>query len=184
MRYEFMLVRCGVASCWGAVVSTCFVNDVRTERANKRINKRPNARASERRERGNERTNKQPNAATEARANERTHATKIEPKSLLGRSRGQSGQAKIDEKSRKITLDTSLGRSWRALGQSLRALGRSWRAPGRSWRALGRSWRALGRSWHALGATWALPGRLRERSRPAFLARDAKKPSEKRAERF
>ena len=82
--------------------------------------RKTNERASERL---NERTNKRPNAATEARANERTHATKIEPKSLLGRSSGESGQAKIDEKSRKIALGASLGRSWRALGRSLRALG-------------------------------------------------------------
>ena len=165
VRYESTFVRCGGASCWGAVVSTCFVNDARSERANKRMNKRRNA-------------------ATEARANERTHATKIEPKSVLGRPWSEPGEPKIDEKSRKIDLGAILGRSWRALERSWRALGRSWRALGRSWRALGPSWRALGRSWRALGATWALPERLGGRSRRVFRAIDAKKPCEKRAERF
>ena len=63
-----------------------------------------NERASERRERANKRTNKRPNAATEARANRRTYATKIEPKSLLGRSWNALREAKIDEKSLKIAL--------------------------------------------------------------------------------
>ena len=165
VRYESAFVRCGVASCWDAVVSTCFVNDVRTERANKRMNKRRNA-------------------ATEARANERTHATKIEPKSPLGRPWNEPGEPKIDEKSRKIAFGAILGRSWRALGRCWRDLGRCWRALGRCWRALGRSWQALGRSWRALGTSRALLGRLGERSGRVFRTTLTKKLAGRLANRF